>query len=1063
MNKALVVMGIVILVVTSIYPMGSQTAEAASITLIGDQVIADTQTFSGDTITITNGNLTIASTGVLTCRGVTLIMDGNVSGSYHIEVAEGAKVIASGTTIRSTSNTYRFQFWVRPNASFQMDNCVLNDCGYLTAPTIAGVGLYLQSSYASITNSSLKNNCGGVIVDSGATPFIYKNNISSNDWSGVAAIGGSAPVVDNNVVQGNMKNAAGATYGGGMVSNAASPTFSNNTVSSNIDPSAGWTIGITLQGAGSYPNVTNNIITGHQDSGATAEWGWAIFNAGPTSYVAGNSITGNCDGVFIRSGSWVFENNNVYNNNRPAFPNTGGYAYADGSSSVSRNNLFSGNRLGPLLIDNSNTFFYNDRILNHTGAGIVGDAQTSPFGATFVNCTLSGNKKDIQFNMGIMTSGHVGGICVLLGTSYDNTSVVITDNNAQLIIRWFLHVKVTYESTGAPVESASVKCRDRLGNTQVLVLSGPDGWSPWMVLHEKTIGNKTEINVTLAPYNISVQKASAFNWTILRMDRNYEFTFPLDDIVPWIKLDGPQDNDVINRTVATFTGTVEMPNVAVAVGGVLAAINPDGTWTAKVPLPAEGKNVITASALDRGHNYFNQTVTVIRDTTAPVITLTSPEDNSLTNTTKATVAGKVNDISGRTFVNGAEVPVAADGTFSTQVPIDEGLNTIRVESADAVWNTASMTVRVERDTSPPGMTVSEPFDGFSTNASSVTVKGTTDQSSVLTINGKPVPVSNERFSATISLEEGPNSIVVASTDPAGNVRLVEVRVVRDSNPPKLTVTFPEDGAIVKDPLVTVRGTTEEGALVKVNGGGVSFDGRTFTAEVRLLIEGENTITIDAYDTLKNHVQMVFRVYLDTTAPDLKITSPANNFITGQGQFDLKGRTEALANVTVDGEPVKVDANGLFTIKLPLPSDGSYTFDIISTDLAGNFNEEFLTVVRDTVARYNISSPVDGLKTKQKTLSVTGDVEPGSTVSVNGNSVSVRPDGTFIAEVILNDGQNTIVVQVRDKAGNLVTKELTVTKTRPAAPAPGFIPGFEAVLVLAGIGAVVAARWARKRN
>jgi hypothetical protein len=106
--------------------------------------------------------------------------------------------------------------------------------------------------------------------------------------------------------------------------------------------------------------------------------------------------------------------------------------------------------------------------------------------------------------------------------------------------------------------------------------------------------------------------------------------------------------------------------------------------------------------------------------------------------------------------------------------------------------------------------------------------------------------------------------------------------------------------------------------------------------------------------------------------------------------------------------------------------------------------------------------VDRLKTKLKTLSVTGDVEVGSTVSVNGNSVSVRPDGTFIAEVILNDGENTILIQVRDKAGNQASKELTVIKTKPAPPPSSVVPGFEALLAVAAV-AVVAAAWRARRK
>ena len=88
MNKTAIAFGLVILLAMSTTPIFSCPASAADITFTGDQTITDAQSFSGDTITLTNGNLTIASTGSLTVRGVTFIMDGNVSGRYHIEVAE---------------------------------------------------------------------------------------------------------------------------------------------------------------------------------------------------------------------------------------------------------------------------------------------------------------------------------------------------------------------------------------------------------------------------------------------------------------------------------------------------------------------------------------------------------------------------------------------------------------------------------------------------------------------------------------------------------------------------------------------------------------------------------------------------------------------------------------------------------------------------------------------------------------------------------------------------------------------------------------------------------------
>jgi len=1024
MKKILAVAGLAILLATSVCPMLSWKADAADITITGDLTISDSQSYSGDTITLTNGNLTVASGGTLTARSVTFIMDSTVTGRYHIEVQSGGTLTASGCTVRSSSNTYRYQMWFRPDSSVTMDNCAITDCGYSASAANAGLGVFIESNSTRITNSSIKNGYFGIVVDTGASPFIYKNNISSNDACGVAMTASSKPVVDRNIISGNAVL-------------AAQPGIYN------------------LNAA---PVITNNTITGHR----TLAGSWAIRSQGPANQPAGsiigNTINTNSMGIYLQTGNAVVSGNTISNNVFAADAANTGYGIADSTNSVVDNNIITGNSYGILMVGAALSTYTGCYIANNTVCGVGGDAGTAGFGGIFVNCTLSGNRKDVQFND--LLAGPGGGICTFINTVFNNQSVEITDNEVTLILKWYLHVRVTTESTGAPVESASIKCRDRLGGTQLLVLSAADGWSPYMVLTEKAFGNKSDYNVTLAPYNVSVQKGNGFNWTVLKLDQSYEFTFPIDDIAPWMKVDSPQDNDVINRTSVEFRGTVETPYVAVTVGGVAASVGPDGAWTAKVPLNAEGKNVITASAQDRGRNWFNQTVTVMRDTTAPVITLASPEDNSLTNKTMVTVAGKVSDISGHTFVGGAEVPVAADGTFSTQVPVDEGLNTIKVESSDAVWNTATATVRVERDTSAPMLTVTEPSDGFATNASSVTVKGTTDSVAVLTVNGRPLPVSNERYSTTVSLVEGENLITVDSTDPAGNVRTITVRVVRDSIAPKLNLAFPPDGTVVKEPLVTVRGSTEEGALVKVNGGGVSFDGRSFMAEVRLAMEGENIIVIDAYDALKNHVQTVIRVYLDTMAPDLRLTSPAQNFLTSAAQVEIRGRTEPSANVTVDGEPVAVDGNGLFSVKMPLPSDGTYTFDIISTDIAGNFNEEFLTVIKDTVARYNITSPAEGFKTKLKTLTILGDVEQGSTVQVNGNSVSVRPDGTFTAEVILNDGSNTVVIQVRDKAGNLATKEIAVTRTKPAPPPAGTIPGFEALAAtaaLASLAAVVAAR------
>jgi parallel beta-helix repeat protein len=1026
MNRLLAVAGLAILLATSIYPFATQTVRAANVDWTGDHVIADTESFSGDTITLTDGNLIIS--GSLTFTGVTFIMSSTQNFDYHIEVQENATFVLSGSTIKSFSSNFPFLFWVRANATFSMDNCVLNNCGSGLGSTNEELGLYLESSYATVTNSTLSSNFIGVLTDSGAAPWIYKNTISQNDYIAVATTGDSKPVVDHNTITGNcLASAAPAIYSLG-----AAPVISNNTITSHKSGGACWGI--------------RSTSTAHQ----------------PAGYIIGNTISQNTEGIYLQSGDCVVADNIITNNVDSTDPANSGYGVADLTSSVVTNNVISGNSYGVFMLDSGVSTYTGCLITNNTVCGIGGDSGQAGFGGTFINCTMYGNKRDIDFSN--VLGGTAGGICSLINTSYSNSTLRLTDNNAQLIIKWFLHVQVVYQSTGAVAPGASVRCADKQGGTQSLTLIGLDGWSDWIILQERTIGNKSEVNVSLAPYNVSVTKGTATNWTILKMDQSYEFVFPLDDVAPAMTVVYPQDQDVINRTSVNVTGTVEVPNVGVTVNGIKATVNPlTGDWVAKVNLPKEGRNVLLVSAMDRGRNYVNRTITVTRDTSPPMLNITSPVDGFLTNQTTMKVSGTTSDPAGHLFVNGQEVPVSADGSFSTSVPLDEGMNTIKIDGADAVWNYLDLVIRGERDSVAPTLSISSPPDGFATNASSVTIKGITETGASVSVNGGPVPVTATNFSTTVQLVEGDNMIVIIARDPAGNANVIPLKVVRDSTPPRLLVSTPLDGAIVNETLIQVRGTSEAGALVKVNGAGVSFAAGSFVAEVRLTNEGDNVITVDAYDALKNHAQVVLHVTLDTTQPELKLTSPPDNYLTNGNQIDLKGRTEPGANVTIDGDPVQVDANGGFSVKMSLAQDGATTFDVVSTDVAGNSAEETLTVVRDTVVRFNITSPQNGLRTKLKTIMVTGDVEPGATVQVNGFPVTVRLDSSFNTEVLLSDGQNTVAVTVKDKAGNMETKELTVTKVKESTAAKGVIPGFETVLLVAALGAVALAAWARKRD
>jgi uncharacterized protein YheU (UPF0270 family) len=73
----------------------------------------------------------------------------------------------------------------------------------------------------------------------------------------------------------------------------------------------------------------------------------------------------------------------------------------------------------------------------------------------------------------------------------------------------------------------------------------------------------------------------------------------------------------------------------------------------------------------------------------------------------------------------------------------------------------------------------------------------------------------------------------------------------------------------------------------------------------------------------------------------------------------------------------------------------------------------------------ISSPQDDSSVDSSTVTVTGQSEPGATVSINGVVAAVEPDGSFACSLALIEGENTITATATDPAGNSASTSVTV--------------------------------------
>jgi RHS repeat-associated protein len=241
---------------------------------------------------------------------------------------------------------------------------------------------------------------------------------------------------------------------------------------------------------------------------------------------------------------------------------------------------------------------------------------------------------------------------------------------------------------------------------------------------------------------------------------------------------------------------------------------------------------------------------------SPVLVVTQPVDNYITNITSVTVSGSVNDNSVTVKVNGLLVNVAGDKSFITSVNLLQGNNAIIIVAKNVVGDSVSVIRNVKLDNISPVISITAPVDGFITNQSLVNISGTIQDATItsLMINGTSVTVNNGAFATNLNLLEGLNHFTIVATDEAGNSTSLQRTVRLDTQKPVVTLNYTITNiASNGDASVVVNGTYNDSTnvTITVNGEPVNYSsGHSFTKNLTLL-SGQNTVTTVATDEAGN--------------------------------------------------------------------------------------------------------------------------------------------------------------------------------------------------------------------
>jgi len=163
-------------------------------------------------------------------------------------------------------------------------------------------------------------------------------------------------------------------------------------------------------------------------------------------------------------------------------------------------------------------------------------------------------------------------------------------------------------------------------------------------------------------------------------------SFIIDKTKPTITVTSPAEGLITNQNVTlnyTISDRVSLVENITVTG--------DGS-----PYTEEGNYSITLTATDQAGNTAEKTITFTIDKTEPGISELTPATGTKTTKSSIVVSGKT-ELDADVKINGVNVPVSVDGSFSKEITLVKGENTIAVTATDLAGNMNTQTITVTKE------------------------------------------------------------------------------------------------------------------------------------------------------------------------------------------------------------------------------------------------------------------------------------------------------------------------------------------------------------------------------
>ena len=299
-------------------------------------------------------------------------------------------------------------------------------------------------------------------------------------------------------------------------------------------------------------------------------------------------------------------------------------------------------------------------------------------------------------------------------------------------------------------------------------------------------GNTFSLPVTLVPGTNTYLLAAT---DVLGNQNRMMLTYYLDSVLPNLVISTLPDGSHTTGATFNITGIVTDRDgiQELFVGSDPVTFDADGSFSVPVLL-VPGDNLVQITVVDLAGNNSTVSRTIVLDPAAPALAVTSPADGLLTARNTVEIAGTAEDSSVVTIQINDDNPTTAnrtEGSFSTTVNLNPGINTILVLATDPTGSTQTAKRTVFYDFRNPGLAVTSPdTDVTITNGSIALTGAITDALTAVTVRVAadgteytPAPDGNGLFTQPVTLaQEGIYPLIVVATDENGNSSRVQRNV-----------------------------------------------------------------------------------------------------------------------------------------------------------------------------------------------------------------------------------------------------------------------------------------------